>query len=78
MHSSSPVDMETMARDPPGRSIGSDETSAPLLMNVNGDTARYTSMAEEVLKKPTRTQHHNSNSSNGHGKGRHGRKGRRN
>lgn len=42
------------------------------MMDVNGDTARYTSMSEEV-KKPQQQQRH----SHGHGKGRHGRKGGR-
>lgn len=49
------------------------EVSAPLMMDVNGDTARYTSMSEEVKKPQQQQQRH----SHGHGKGRHGRKGGR-
>lgn len=41
----------------------------PLLMENNGDTGRYQSISEEVVKVK---------SQRGHGKGKHGRKGRRN
>lgn len=53
---------------PPGQD--QEGASAPLLMDINGDTARYSNMSEQV-KKPRANHHH------GHGKGKHGRKGRR-